>query len=133
MDSIHDHGSHDIKMVIVGHKADLHDERAVTTDEGKKVSSKFNDVQTLKKVHVQGVIFVQIIFYVCMMTTSWKKATTGCVLVKAGISLTSIHGKSSGWIILFREQVTIILKAGVLFWMTTVEYTNSQDTNPLMT
>ena len=37
MDSIYDHGSHDIKMVIVGHKADLQDERAVTVDEGKKV------------------------------------------------------------------------------------------------
>ena len=37
MESIYDHGSHDIKMVIVGHKADLQDERAVTTDEGKKV------------------------------------------------------------------------------------------------
>ena len=37
MESIYDHGSHDIKMVIVGHKADLQDERAVTMDEGKKV------------------------------------------------------------------------------------------------
>lgn len=41
MDSIHDHGSHDIKMVIVGHKADLQDERAVTIDEGKKVSELY--------------------------------------------------------------------------------------------
>lgn len=40
MESIYDHGSHDIKMVIVGHKADLHDERAVTMDEGKKVSKE---------------------------------------------------------------------------------------------
>ena len=38
MESIYDHGSQDIRMVIVGHKADLQDERAVTTDEGKKVS-----------------------------------------------------------------------------------------------
>ena len=37
MESIYDHGSQDIRMVIVGHKADLQDERAVTTDEGKKV------------------------------------------------------------------------------------------------
>lgn len=37
MESIYDHGSRDIKMVIVGHKADLQDERAVTTDEGRKV------------------------------------------------------------------------------------------------
>ena len=37
LESIKEHGSHNICVAIVGHKADLEDERVVTTDEGKKV------------------------------------------------------------------------------------------------
>ena len=38
MESVSEHGSPNIRMAIVGHKCDLEEDRAVQTDEGKKVS-----------------------------------------------------------------------------------------------
>ena len=37
MESIEEHGSSNICVAVVGHKADLEEERTVTTDEGRKV------------------------------------------------------------------------------------------------
>ncbi len=37
MESVEEHASSSITLVIVGHKLDLHEERNVTTEEGKKV------------------------------------------------------------------------------------------------
>ena len=40
MESIEEHGSSNICVAIVGHKADLEDDRVVTTDEGRKVRGR---------------------------------------------------------------------------------------------
>jgi hypothetical protein len=57
MESIYDHGSHDIKMVIVGHKADLQDERAVTMDEGKKVEQGSYNNNNIESILSMGEVF----------------------------------------------------------------------------
>lgn len=44
MESIEEHGSSNICVAVVGHKADLEEERTVTTDEGRKLAENYDSL-----------------------------------------------------------------------------------------
>ena len=57
MDSVSEHASPNITMILVGHKSDLDDEREVQTQEGQKVWSK-SPWALITLIHLRHILFI---------------------------------------------------------------------------